>query len=506
MAGTIISAHSSRSESEEEERTRNKAKKTKKKKQQTLILLDGSDEDREANEDLTDVILEKAKKRMRGIEEPERDVRIGDLPNSSSIIEVSSSDGVEVIDEVVVADINVNLKRRRAKERKKNKKTNRGEEDKVGAADGKLGEEDKVGVADGKSIIDQNVGISRSPEARAEEVEMTNNTVLRKLLRGPRYFDPPGESWGACYNCGEVGHAASKCLVKKPKKPCYICGKFGHAAKSCSEVHACFICKRTGHRAKNCSGKQNIETLRFCLHCGSLGHDMSTCTNDYDQDDLKEIQCYICRQYGHLCCADFVDAGPSVVSCYSCGQIGHAGSGCARDKNGKGSTLCYKCGGEGHLARGCNNLYQSDKKLAEPSTPRYAPAENDNFLGFKSVPHDSGRSQESWGPRHHEGSGFSSRKFRRNNGWITNGGYSPARNANLNEWGSPKTPFEKGQWNSGLRWHGSQSSYIPSSRSSNFRYSDPRSSYTPGFGGPRFRSDANSSWRPHQHAKFAHPT
>ncbi|KAF3785511.1 Cellular nucleic acid-binding protein-like protein [Nymphaea thermarum] len=498
MAGIIISEHRSRSESEEE-RTRRKAKKTKK-KQQTVILLDGSDEDREANEDLTDEILEKAKKRMRGIEEPERDVRIGDLPNSSSIIEVSSSDGVEVIDEVVIADINVNLKRRRAKERRKNKKTKRGEEDKVGAADGKLGEEDKAG------IIDQNVGISKSPEAMAEEVEITTNTVLRKLLRGPRYFDPPGESWGACYNCGEVGHAASKCLVKKPKKPCYICGKFGHAAKSCSEVHTCFICKRTGHRAKNCLGKQNIETLSFCLHCGSLGHDMSTCTNDYDQEDLKEIQCYICRQYGHLCCADFVDTGPSVVSCYSCGQIGHAGSGCAKDKNGKGSTLCYKCGEEGHLARGCNNLSQSDKKLAEPSTPRYAPAENGNFLGFKSVPHDSRRSHESWGPRHREGSGFSSQKFRQNNGWITNGGYSPSRHANLNEWGSPKTPFEKGQWNSGLRWHGSQSSYIPSSRSSNFRYSDPRSSYTPGFGGQRFQSDASSSWRPRQYAKFAHQT
>ncbi|CAN6465066.1 unnamed protein product [Victoria cruziana] len=540
MAGTIISGRRSRWEVEEEEGARSKAKKTKK-RQQMVILLDDSDEDREANVDLTDEILEKAKKRMRGIAEPERDVRNGNLPNFPSIIEVCSSDCVEVVDEVAVADDDANLKRRRAKERRRNRKMKKGEEDKEGsddeklgvedrvgadeeklrkedevgaddeklgeedevvAGDEKLGEEDKVGADDEKlededEIIDENVGVSMSPEAMAEEVEITDNAVLRKLLRGPRYFDPPGESWGACYNCGEVGHAASKCLVKKQEKPCYICGRFGHAAKSCSELRACFICKRTGHSAKNCSGKQKIETSRFCLRCGSIGHDMSTCKNDYAVDDLKEIQCYVCRQYGHLCCADFVDSCTSVVSCYNCGQIGHTGSGCAKDKDGKGSTLCYKCGEEGHLARGCNKLTQSDKRLAEPSTPLHVPAGKDNFLGVKSVPHGSSRSQKSWGQRHHEGSGFNNQKFRQKNRWITNGGYTPLRNVHPNERGSPKTPPINGQWNSGHRYHGSQSSYIPSARSSSFGYSEPHSSYTPGFWGQRFRPDVSSSWRPH---------
>jgi len=74
------------------------------------------------------------------------------------------------------------------------------------------------------------------------------NTVPRGMLswvyhsmfvfyqRGPRYFDPPDSSWGACYNCGEEGHAAVNCTAAKRKKPCYVCGELGHAAKQCSKV------------------------------------------------------------------------------------------------------------------------------------------------------------------------------------------------------------------------------------------------------------------------------
>jgi hypothetical protein len=61
--------------------------------------------------------------------------------------------------------------------------------------------------------------------------------------RGPRYFDPPDSSWGACYNCGEEGHAAVNCTAAKRKKPCYVCGGLGHAAKQCTKVclFACWL-------------------------------------------------------------------------------------------------------------------------------------------------------------------------------------------------------------------------------------------------------------------------
>lgn len=39
----------------------------------------------------------------------------------------------------------------------------------------------------------------------------------------------------------------------------------------------------------------------------------------------QEIQCYICKNFGHLCCVNFVDTSASEVSCYRCGQLGHTG-------------------------------------------------------------------------------------------------------------------------------------------------------------------------------------
>ncbi|XP_020266523.1 uncharacterized protein LOC109842014 [Asparagus officinalis] len=48
--------------------------------------------------------------------------------------------------------------------------------------------------------------------------EMPDNAVLRKLLRGPRYFDPGNRDSGACFNCGEEGHPATDCTVKRKEK------------------------------------------------------------------------------------------------------------------------------------------------------------------------------------------------------------------------------------------------------------------------------------------------
>lgn len=56
------------------------------------------------------------------------------------------------------------------------------------------------------------------------------------MQRGPRYFDPPDNSWGNCYNCGEGGHTAVNCTSAKRKKPCFVCGSLEHNVKECNKV------------------------------------------------------------------------------------------------------------------------------------------------------------------------------------------------------------------------------------------------------------------------------
>lgn len=39
----------------------------------------------------------------------------------------------------------------------------------------------------------------------------------------------------------------------------------------------------------------------------------------------QEIQCYVCKKFGHLCCVNTTEAIPKEFSCYKCGQMGHIG-------------------------------------------------------------------------------------------------------------------------------------------------------------------------------------
>lgn len=39
---------------------------------------------------------------------------------------------------------------------------------------------------------------------------------------------------------------------------------------------------------------------------------------------FQNIQCYVCKKFGHLCCVNST-SDTSVVSCYKCGQTGHTG-------------------------------------------------------------------------------------------------------------------------------------------------------------------------------------
>ncbi|XP_020588876.1 uncharacterized protein LOC110030490 [Phalaenopsis equestris] len=400
-----------------------------------VILL--SSDDQEANEDLSLAIVAKARlreaKRNRAKDKEKCRAFFIDLSTSSA-------DEVEVVRDgiaagrregVVVGTKEEVKRKRKSKPKKKAKK----EVDYVLVTEQpdapEAEKEEPAGTSD--SVIE--VGTEKS-----------NNLVLRKLLRGPRYFDPGPVNWETCYNCGEEGHTAANCMEERRQKPCFVCGKFGHIGKHCMQGQDCFVCKRKGHHAKECPDKRknnSDESISIiCLRCGDLGHDMAFCRKDYASSDIKEIRCYICKQYGHLCCVDYKDNGPIEISCYNCAEFGHTGQGCAKQRcetTVMTPTLCYKCGQEGHFARGCTNKLKSVKRLGESSMPISQLKAKKDAKVSKSLPRDFGR-------EHRKKSSYcdkSTRTMKSKGGWIVDDiGYLPRKIQRTKAWASPTTPSD----------------------------------------------------------------
>lgn len=191
----------------------------------------------------------------------------------------------------------------------------------------------------------------------AMELDSTReNRVLRKLLRAPRYFDYSESNWLACNEFSGDDDKSNKGKAKKRRKPCYICGDINHSGTPCLKV-PCDICSAKGHLVINCPNK-TVELACVstpCLKCGNTDHDMFSCTDDYDPEDLKAIECYICKEAGHLCCAENKAEGPTEASCYCCGQFGHFGSECTKlnEVIFDPHLFCHICKERGHSRKQC---------------------------------------------------------------------------------------------------------------------------------------------------------
>ncbi|KAL3850237.1 hypothetical protein ACJIZ3_012119 [Penstemon smallii] len=209
----------------------------------------------------------------------------------------------------------------------------------------------------------------------------------------------------------------------------------------------CFICKQQGHRAKDCPEK--YKSSKICLKCGDLEHDMFSCRNDYCPEDLKEIQCYICQGFGHLCCANYGGPGPKEVSCYRCGLSGHPGLACTGGYRGDANVgtvsanSCYKCGEEGHFARECTSSNKSGKRNREPSTPKKNHPKMKDYREAKSAPHDLDKKRKKkYQSQHEEFSSVMRTKHR--GGWSTKDpGDFYSSKPQANNWRSPTTPRDR---------------------------------------------------------------
>uniref|UniRef100_A0A803LXJ6 CCHC-type domain-containing protein n=1 Tax=Chenopodium quinoa TaxID=63459 RepID=A0A803LXJ6_CHEQI len=302
-------------------------------------------------------------------------------------------------------------------------------------------EEDNVEPTDDVEVV-------KLSESDGVDNSNSNNVVLRKLLRGPRYFDPPDKSWGACFNCGENGHSAVNCTSARRKKPCFICGSLEHEVKQCQ----------------------------------------------------KEIKCYVCKRFGHLCCVDYYDALLSEASCFKCGQSGHDGQECRRSRGETSSagtpTSCFKCGEEGHFARECTNSSKAKKRTRDLSTPtKKYPSDYKTSKGFKSAPHDFGNTHK----RFDNGSPTWSSKSNRRSGWMTDHpGDLPPKNGSYG-WRSPSAPNKKHKI-FGLTAGGQGSNTQSSKRRNKFSSGTPikqgySNHYPHGFSASRFGNSSSDGTR-----------
>jgi len=165
------------------------------------------------------------------------------------------------------------------------------------------------------------------------------------------HTSPACRGWAAS-RIDEVEAAEVLADSEPPGHVCSICMGTGHDNLSCPRMW-CGMCHSTGHNAGDCPARREYEaevhaqeeaTEAVCASCLVEGHDAESCPLA-----LLQAPCAACLASGRdpsVCPGIRDPRGTALRSCCVCFVIGHDASTCLED-------WCPACPGQGHLPEDC---------------------------------------------------------------------------------------------------------------------------------------------------------
>jgi cellular nucleic acid-binding protein len=164
------------------------------------------------------------------------------------------------------------------------------------------GQDGESDGSDGSETLEQSIQflkeLERAEQEQNQENKADGNKTQTPKRRMSRYFDDVTQGV-KCYNCGQKGHIAAAC-TSQSTKPCFLCGTVGHLESKCPH-EVCFRCGGSGHVSRECENPR-LHRVDPCLRCGGRDHALLACKYKATDRELARVRCYVCGQFGHLCC------------------------------------------------------------------------------------------------------------------------------------------------------------------------------------------------------------